>query len=249
MDLYYEVHGKGTLMVLLHSGGEDLRDWHAIVPQLAQTHKVITFDGRGVGRSPAVLEPINYIEDFRAFLDFLGIETAILVGHSMGGQVATDFALAYPERVSRLVLISPGLTGFTFSPAYEQHAIQVMAAAPDVEKMTSISLDFPSYAVTMTGPQRNLLSEMQKLHMQRILEWKTYQIDWPQPPAVERLDQLRTKTLFILGTRDIPDLFRVAETCQQIPDIRFEYIEGADHMPTLTHPDQVVRLITHFLRD
>ncbi len=90
---------------------------------------------------------------------------------------------------------------------------------------------------------------MQKLHMQRILEWKTYQIDWPQPLAVEQLDQLRTKTLFILGTEDIPDLFQVAETCKQIPDIRFEYIEGADHMPTLTHPDQIARLITQFLSE
>ncbi len=84
MDLYYEVHGEGTPLVLLHSGGEDFRDWHAIAPQLSQTNKVVTFDGRGVGRSPAVLEPINYIEDFRAFLDFLGIETAVLVGQLDG---------------------------------------------------------------------------------------------------------------------------------------------------------------------
>jgi pimeloyl-ACP methyl ester carboxylesterase len=249
MDLYYKVHGEGTPIVLLHSGGEDLRDWHAIAPQLSRTNKVVTFDGRGVGRSPAVLKPINYIEDFRAFLDFLGIDTAVLVGHSMGGQVATDFALTYPARVSRLVLISPGLTGFQFSPEYEQHAMQVMAAAPDVKKMVNISLDFPSYRVTMASSQRDLLYEMQKLHMQRILEWKTYQIDWPQPPAVERLDQLRAKTLFILGTEDIPDLFRVAETCKQIPDIRFAYIEGADHMPTLTHPNEVFRLITQFLHE
>ena len=119
---------------MLHSGGEDLREWHALVPQLAQNYKVVTFDGRGVGRSPALLEPINYIEDFRAFLDFLGIEAAVLVGHSIGGQVATDFALTYPERVSKLVLIAPGMSGFQFSAAYEQHYLNVMNAAPDARR-------------------------------------------------------------------------------------------------------------------
>jgi pimeloyl-ACP methyl ester carboxylesterase len=100
MDLHYEVQGKGEAVVLIHSGGADLRDWELIAPQLAQTYQVITFDGRGAGQSPPLLEPANYVEDLRQLLDHLHLDRVILVGHSIGGQIATDFALAYPDRVT-----------------------------------------------------------------------------------------------------------------------------------------------------
>lgn len=111
MDLYYEIQGQGEPVVLLHSGGADLRDWQFIAPQLAKNYQVIAFDGRGAGQSPPLLEPANYVEDLKKLLDHFGIQQAALVGHSIGGQIATDFALAYPNRVSKLVLVAPGLSG------------------------------------------------------------------------------------------------------------------------------------------
>jgi pimeloyl-ACP methyl ester carboxylesterase len=247
MDLHYEVQGKGEAVVLIHSGGADLRDWELIAPQLAQTYQVITLDGRGAGQSPPLLEPANFVEDLRQLLDHLNLDRVILVGHSIGGQIATDFALAYPDRVTRLVLVAPGLSGFQFSPDVQQWYAQVNAVAPDSEKMVEVMLNHPVYSVVMSSPQRDRIIEMTTHNTKRSFEWKTFEMRWAQPPTIDRLSELQTKTLFIIGKKDMPDLFKVAELFQQVPDIRFAYIEGADHMPTLTHADEVSRLIIQFL--
>ncbi|MBD1840081.1 alpha/beta hydrolase [Coleofasciculus sp. FACHB-501] len=247
MDLHYEVQGKGEAVVLIHNAMADLRDWELIAPQLAQTYQVITFDGRGAGQSPPLLEPAHYVEDLRQLLDHLNLDRVILVGHSIGGQIATDFALAYPDRVTRLVLIAPGLSGFQFSPDVQQWYAQINVVAPDLEKMVEVLLNHPVYSVVMSSPQRDRIIEMTTHNMKRSFEWKTYEMLWAQPPTIDRLSELQTKTLFIIGKKDMPDLFKVAELFQQVPDIRFAYIEGADHMPTLTHADEVSRLIIQFL--
>jgi pimeloyl-ACP methyl ester carboxylesterase len=249
MDLYYEIQGQGQSIVLLHSGGADLRDWQFITPQLAQAYRVITFDGRGAGKSPPLLEPAEYVEDLKTLLDHLAIDRAALVGHSMGGQIAADFALAYPDRVSKLVLIALGLSGNRFSPDVEQWFGQVWAAAPDAEKMTRISLAQCPYRVVMSSPQRELMTAMTQHNIERSLEWKTMEMRWAQPLTIERLNEVRTKTLFIIGTQDMADNLHTAELFQQVPDIRFDWIEGADHMPTLTHPDRVTCSISKFLSE
>ncbi|MDQ7864130.1 alpha/beta hydrolase [Peribacillus frigoritolerans] len=63
-------------------------------------------------KSPSPIKHANYVEDVLALMDYLELKQATIIGHSMGGQIATDFALNYPERVSKLVLIAPSLTGF-----------------------------------------------------------------------------------------------------------------------------------------
>jgi pimeloyl-ACP methyl ester carboxylesterase len=249
MDLHYEVQGKGEAIVLIHSGGGDLRDWELIAPQLAQTYQVITLDGRGAGQSPPLLEPANFVEDLRQLLDHLNLDRASLVGHSIGGQIASDFALAYPDRVIKLVLVAPGLSGFRFSPDVQQWFAQIKAAAPDVEKMVERMLEHPVYSVVMSSPQRDRMVEMTTHNTKRSFEWKTFEMRWAQPPTIDRLSELQTKTLFIIGTQDMADNLHVAELFQQVPDIRFAYIEGADHMPTLTHADEVCSQIVQFLSE
>ncbi len=249
MDLYYEIQGQGEPVVLLHGGGADLRAWQFITPHLAKNYQAIAFDGRGVGQSPPLLEPGDYVEDLKNLLNHLEIEQATLVGHSIGGQIATDFALAYPNRVSKLVLIGPGLSGSQPSPDVEQWFEEIRAAAPDVEKMTQLSLNHPVHSVVMSSLQRELMITMMKDFFVRSLEWKTFEMRWAQPPTIERLDEIQTKTLFIIGTEDMADNLHTAKLFQQLPDIRFAWIDGADHTPTLTRPKEVSSLIIEFLNE
>jgi pimeloyl-ACP methyl ester carboxylesterase len=249
MDLYYEMQGQGEPIVLLHSGGADSRDWQFVAPQLAQTHRVITFDGRGAGQSPPLLEPVDYVEELKNLLDYFQLEQTVLVGHSIGGQVAADFALAYPQKVSKLILIAPGLSGAQRSPEVEDWFAKVRAAAPDIEKMTDLALDHPVHRVVMSSPQRELMVAMTQHNLQRSLEWKTFEMQWAQPPTIERLGELQTKTLFIIGTEEMADNLHTAKLFQQVPNIRFAWIDGADHSPTLTHPDKVSSLMIDFLSE
>ncbi|MFS0838890.1 alpha/beta fold hydrolase [Paenibacillus sp. 1P03SA] len=250
MDLYYEVAGEGVPVVLIHSPGVDSREWKFIAPILARSFQVITFDGRGTGKSPALTAPADLVEDLRRLLQHLNIRQAVLVGHSMGGQAAAEFALSYPSMVSRLVLLAPSLTGFPYSEAFTQWMAAVNSFAPDLGKMIDYSLSGPNYRVTMASPQRDFLIEMHTDYMRKVFtEWKSFEVNWPQPPAIERLEKISADTLFIQGTVEWEDMDRVAEEYQRVPSFKHIRIEGADHMLTLTHPAEIAGFIGQFLKD
>lgn len=106
-ELRYASAGRGEPLVLLHAGRQDLHMWDAVAPRLAEQNRVIRWDARGHGASTAPATPsADTAEDLRLLLDHLRIRRATLVGFSMGAGTAFRFAILYPERVERLVLIS-----------------------------------------------------------------------------------------------------------------------------------------------
>jgi 3-oxoadipate enol-lactonase len=103
----YEVHGKGAPLLLIAGLSEDLSSWELQVEAFARHYRVITFDNRGVGQTEKSRGPYTtgqMAADARGILDVLGIGQAHVMGVSMGGMIAQEFAVAYPERVDRLVL-------------------------------------------------------------------------------------------------------------------------------------------------
>ena len=105
--LYHEVHGRGEPLVLLEGLGGDIAGWRRNIPRLAGELRVIAFDHRGNGRSPAPDEPMimsTFVDDALALLDHVGIERAHLYGQSFGGMVAQELALTSPNRVRSLIL-------------------------------------------------------------------------------------------------------------------------------------------------
>jgi pimeloyl-ACP methyl ester carboxylesterase len=248
MDLYYEVNGHGHPVVLL-TGGADVRNWTFVVPLLAKHYKVVACDGRGTGKSPVPLEDVNPVKDLLSLLDHLEISQATLIGHSMGGQIATEFALNYPERVSKLVLLAPGLSGFTYSKEFEENMKKIHQAAPDIDKMVELLLSDSSYRVLTMSPHRGLMVQMLKHHMNRMFEWPAIKLIWQQPLAIERLGELTTKTLLIIGKEDSPDNLRVADYFRKHSDARIIEIPGADHMVNLTHPEKLYHHINDFMKE
>jgi pimeloyl-ACP methyl ester carboxylesterase len=114
--VHYRDSGQGTAFLLLHASPGDSRDFDAVEPALARSVRVLRLDWPGFGLSPAPSEQALQDCDFhtrvvREFLNHLGIDQAVLIGNSIGGNVAVRFAVASPERVKALVLVSPG--GFT----------------------------------------------------------------------------------------------------------------------------------------
>ncbi|WP_130859737.1 alpha/beta fold hydrolase [Gracilibacillus phocaeensis] len=249
MDLHYEVAGSGQPVILLHSGGADLRDWTFIAPLLAKHYMVVSYDGRGAGKSPDPTGDVNCVEDLKALLDHLQIHKAVLVGHSMGGQVATDFSLEYPEYVSALIVIAPALTGFDYSADFLDYMNNINAVAPNVEKMMEVSQSAASYRVVQASPHKELVDEMLRHHIKRTFQWPGFELIWPAPPAVKRLNELVVNTLFIIGTEELLDNLRVADYFRKETNARIVDISGADHMVPLTHSEDLYRHITEFLED
>jgi pimeloyl-ACP methyl ester carboxylesterase len=113
IQFHYWTVGQGPDVVLLHGLGGNLAIWHLkVVPLLRQDFRVTTYDLRGHGHSdmPATgYTTADMADDLRGILDGLGIGQAHLVGHSLGADIALHFALRYPERAGKLILVEAGL--------------------------------------------------------------------------------------------------------------------------------------------
>ena len=114
--LYYETEGRASkpAVLLIHAGIAHLRMWDPIVPALAEGHFVIRFDSRGFGATTTEDVEFSDRTDARNVLDHLGVERALLIGCSRGGGIAIDLAVETPDRVSGLVTIGSGPSGFPY---------------------------------------------------------------------------------------------------------------------------------------
>ncbi|MFJ7366780.1 alpha/beta fold hydrolase [Peribacillus frigoritolerans] len=146
-------------------------------------------------KSPSPIKHANYVEDVLALMDYLELNRATIIGHSMGGQIATDFALNYPERVSKLVLIAPSLTGFPYSKEFEQYHNKILESAPNIDRMLELALHSPTYQVVIDSPHKDLTVQMLRHHFGRMLKWPAeFFMIWQKPPAMERLLIISTKS-------------------------------------------------------
>lgn len=123
IEMYYEVHGSGEPVVLIHGLGMDSSTWFNQVSVLSQNYQVVVFDNRGVGQTDAPNEDYSIemmADDAAALLKFLNVDNAHIFGVSMGGMIAQIIALKYPELVKSLLL---NTTAAQF-PAKAKHLVQ-----------------------------------------------------------------------------------------------------------------------------
>jgi 3-oxoadipate enol-lactonase len=107
INIYYEIHGEGEPLLLINGYGQYSGHWAALVPAFSREYRVIIFDNRGTGRSDKPEMPYSakmMADDANGLLDALGIDKANIFGISMGGMIAQEFAINYPDMVLNLIL-------------------------------------------------------------------------------------------------------------------------------------------------
>jgi pimeloyl-ACP methyl ester carboxylesterase len=110
--IYYEVAGKGLPLVMIHAGVADSRQWNNEFTNFAQSYQVIRYDMRGYGKSEPVDGEFSHMSDLVSLLDTLEIhEPIVIMGCSMGGGLAMDFALTHPSRAKALIMVDSGPSG------------------------------------------------------------------------------------------------------------------------------------------
>jgi pimeloyl-ACP methyl ester carboxylesterase len=137
--LYYETHGAGRPLILLHGGLGSGEMFGPTLPKLAETHQVIAVDLQGHGRTADIDRPIDVrlmADDIAALIDHLGLEKPDLVGYSLGGGVAFFVASNYPEKVGRLVMASANIRRDAIPAEMLAQQAQVNAAAAEFMKDT-----------------------------------------------------------------------------------------------------------------
>ena len=139
INLYYETHGSGRPLILLHGGLGSGEMFGPVLPLLAERHQVVAVDLQGHGRTADIDRPIDVrlmAGDIAALIDHLRLATPDVVGYSLGGGVALQTAAQYPAKVRRLVIVSANVRPDAIDPAMRAQQGQVNAAAAEFMKDT-----------------------------------------------------------------------------------------------------------------
>ena len=139
IKLYYETHGAGRPLILLHGGLGSGEMFGPVLPVLAERHQVVTVDLQGHGRTADIDRPIDVrlmAGDIAALIDHLALAKPDVVGYSLGGGVALQTAAQYPAKVRRLVAVSANIRPDAIYPEMRAQQGQVNAAAVEFMKDT-----------------------------------------------------------------------------------------------------------------
>lgn len=251
-SLAYEISGTGAPLVLIHGWGQDLAIWNEVVPAFAHHYRVIRYDRRGYGRSTGYSDATADPDDLRILLDSLGLRTAIVLGLSAGARTALNFAVAFPDRVSALVVYGQAqFPGFTPAPTGPTPVMQFREIAQKFG-LDSAGKALMAHQLSWTPPDRP--------HARDVLlaQWKRYAgrdlLD-PKPESgrvphanIDQIARLTVPTLVISGDHDLPLFLQVGDTlANRIRDAHRSLIHNAGHGAHLAQPTEFTWTVLQFL--
>ena len=237
LQLYYESHGMGSPLILINGLGSSTATWDtALVEGLSRHHQTIVFDNRGTGRSDKPETPYaisDFAHDVGGLLDVFGIERAHVLGASMGGMIAQQFALDHPQRIERLVLCCTTPGGPEATP-------------PSMETLEAIANVDASSPREMLRRNRRLafLPEFVRANEPYLDAKLDREVRFPTPlnslahhasvafgfNVYERLQEIQHRTLVMVGREDLmvpmPNSVLLA---RQIPNADLLVIANAGH--------------------
>jgi pimeloyl-ACP methyl ester carboxylesterase len=243
-SLYYEESGEGPAVVMIHGFGVDRRMWDDQVHALDGRHRLVRYDLRGFGRSSMPGDaPYSHHADLAGLMDALAIDTAALVGSSMGARIAIDFAIEHPSRTRAIVTVAGVPSGFSFSPLRRRPG-----DAPDAPRRTGPDPSLLRRTLEMLPPER---SEWLKGVVADYSRWHRKNDDPRreiEPPALRRLGSVEAPTLITVGSDDRPDFARAADLLiQGIARSRGHVFEGGRHLPNIEAPEAFNHVLIEFL--
>jgi pimeloyl-ACP methyl ester carboxylesterase len=241
--LWYDEVGEGPAVLLLHGGLGDSGLWEPVAPLLAERFRTIRTDLRFFGRSVGPAVSWSWQEDAIGVLDALGVERAALVGLSLGGKLALDIALAYPDRLWAVVGVAPGLGGHDGAAYTEEHEARFEAAEDKGEAMMAI--DFEVWAPL--GADERIRQLWRATPDANPLPDGVEPLDPEGAPAKERLGELAVPTLVVTARHD-PAGFREIGPLVAGAAPNARHIElDSDHYVTLREPELVAKTLLDFL--
>jgi pimeloyl-ACP methyl ester carboxylesterase len=238
--------GQGPVVVLSHPGVGDSRVWDPVLPALVEKYRVIRYDARGFGQSPAPTAEFSLLPDLIAVLDHYGIKRAAIVGCSQGGGTALGLALQQPERVPALVLLCPGFPGIPLDDDSDEGAVlgaewERAEAAGDVDGLASVTQ-------RVWGRSGATPDAMEQFRSSARAVLSTGDLEQEDPPVFDRLGEISVPASLLVGDADFAPLIEADKAAAaRIPGCELILVPGMDHLPPLRDPDLVLATITSTL--
>lgn len=249
-SIYYEEHGAGPPVVLLHGLGSSTQDWFAQIPHLAERYRVIACDLRGHGKSgipPGPYSIAQFARDVAVVLRRLDATPAHVVGLSMGGMVAFELAVGAPALVRSLVVINSMADMRLHTPRDVWFY---------VSRRTAVKLLGMRRVGQIIARKLFVKDDQDDLRTQFVERWARNDADayagsidaimgWT---VTDRLDRLTMPILLVSSDHDYTPVSRKNRLAARLPDADLAVIDDARHAAPVEHPDTLNRLIDDFVR-
>lgn len=251
---YYEQAGAGHVVVLVHGGCVDRRTWDFQMEAMARSYTVLRYDLRGHGRSSAPPQGYtigDFAEDLRGLIQHMGLAKPSIMGHSLGGCVALEYAIRHPKDVTTLLLADTGLEGFPCDvPMEEQMARRrrLLARSGVSDSFVRAVMSSPIFDGVRGRPAlRQLTQEM-------IAAWSG--ANWrdesaailPAHPQAGRIAEAAAPALVLVGEQDSARVHAIAQRLsEQLRVVRKEIVPEAGHMAPMENPDVFNDIVLDFL--
>jgi len=271
IQTYYEVRGEGFPLVMINGGNENLDCWDPrLIEALSNRFRLVLFDNRDVGRTSASDQ--EYVDlrlcadDTAGLMDALGISRAHVLGFSLGGMIAQEVAINYPEKVSKLVLYSTGSTwglGPELSelvPAFErarstEEVVKLYRSLPIANEYPGDLIEkYPSvingFTADFVKKNPDFVDSYFKRFWEHPISKEGAKRQWnalKQFNTQERLTQIKAATLVLHGRKDFVLPPKNSEIlAEKIPNAKLVFFEKSGHA-LAEEMSEVIRVITEFL--
>ncbi len=244
LDMYYEIHGSGEPLVVLHGAYMSVDTMADFIRPLAASRQVIGVELQGHGRTADIDRPLRYdllAGDVVALLDQLGVQQADVFGYSFGGGVALQLAISYPERVDRLAVASMLFDSAGYHPGmmemFETITPEMFAGSPMETEYLRLAPNPDGFATLV----------------QKLAELDSQPLDW----SPESIQSITAPTLLIFGDADVITLDHAIEMfglrgggvngdIVGLPDAQLAILPGTSHIGIIFRANLLVPMLTGF---
>jgi len=254
INIYYEVHGSGYPVVLVGGLGSQIQSWATQVPIYSEKFRIVVFDNRGAGRSDKPEEGYtteDMADDTAALMDHLGIESAHVVGKSMGGMIGQWLAVKYPQKVDKLVM---GCS----SASRDEVGNEILRMGREIAEklgtkavwLMALYLGYTrEYIETNLGNIKEAMNAVPE-SPEALTGYLGQSYACESHDTRESLHKIKSPTLVMLGASDlIASPRRSSELAELIPDARLKVFEGVGHGFWRERQKDVDELVLNFLLD
>jgi pimeloyl-ACP methyl ester carboxylesterase len=246
IDTYYEVSGEGEPLIVLHGAYMNIPAMGAIIPKLAESHRVYALEFQGHGRTTDIDRPITYphlADDVAAFMDALGIEKADVFGYSMGAAAGLQLAIRHPEKVNKLVAASVAYDAEGWQPEFKafipEMTVEMFVGMPFAEEYRKLAANPDGFPALV----------------EKLIQLEKEPMAWE-----DEVRAIKVPVLIIAGDADVATLehtvalFRLlgggvmGDMGKPLPASRLAVLPATSHTAVINQPDLLHALIEPFLK-
>jgi len=256
IKICYEIYGEGAPVILLHGFAMYKEFWFAQIGELSKYFKLLAIDIRSCGKSTHPVKPYTISdvpEDLKGLMDYLDVEKAHIIGHSYGGMIAQKFALYYPERLNKLILLAtipkfPDISGLNMYKESQIASYKAKLEDPVKAFFDKMKLRFTRkfFKIMINDPKHIFhgifltedLIELEKKGTSNIRDLNILSDIMGEHNTIDRLKEIQNETLIITGEKDkITPKLPHEQIHEKMPNSTLKIVSGGHFFPYENAPE------------